>query len=215
MNIAELVRSRHTCKAYDPQRPLSEEQLAQLQEILRYSPSSVNSQPWHFFLVTSEAGKAKLVPALTEHNMEKVRSAPLTVVIATRTELDDAHLQALLAQEDRDGRFGGNEEAKKGADGARRYYVGLNSTSAQKQQEWMARQAYIALGFLLMGAATLELDATPIEGFFPEKLDAALGLTELGLKSVVVASVGYGSEQDFNAALPKSRLPAEQLLTRL
>ncbi len=215
MNIAELVRSRHTCKAYDPQRPLSEEQLAQLQEILRYSPSSVNSQPWHFFLVTSEAGKAKLVPALTEHNMEKVRSAPLTVVIATKTELDDAHLQALLAQEDRDGRFGGNEEAKKGADGARRYYVGLNSTSAQKQQEWMARQAYIALGFLLMGAATLELDATPIEGFFPEKLDAALGLTELGLKSVVVASVGYGSEQDFNAALPKSRLPAEQLLTRL
>lgn len=215
MNIAELVRSRHTCKAYDPQRPLSEEQLAQLQEILRYSPSSVNSQPWHFFLVTSEAGKDKLVPALTEHNMEKVRSAPLTVVIATKTELDDDHLQGLLAQEDLDGRFGGNEEAKKGADGARRYYVGLNSTSAQKQQEWMARQAYIALGFLLMGAATLELDATPIEGFFPEKLDAALGLTELGLKSVVVASVGYGSEQDFNAALPKSRLPAEQVLTRL
>ncbi|GAB3214741.1 oxygen-insensitive NAD(P)H nitroreductase [Pseudaeromonas pectinilytica] len=215
MNIAELVRSRHTCKAYDAQRPLSEEQLAQLQEILRYSPSSVNSQPWHFFLVTSEAGKDKLVPALTEHNMEKVRSAPLTVVIATKTELDDDHLQALLAQEDLDGRFGGNEEAKKGADGARRYYVGLNSTSAQKQQEWMARQAYIALGFLLMGAATLDLDATPIEGFFPEKLDAALGLTELGLKSVVVASVGYGSEQDFNAALPKSRLPAEQVLTRL
>ena len=215
MNIAELVRSRHTCKAYDPQRPLSEEQLAQLQEILRFSPSSVNSQPWHFFLVSSDAGKAKLVPALTEHNMEKVRSAPLTVVIATKTDLDDAHLQALLAQEELDGRFGGNEEAKKGSDAARRYYVGLNSTSAQKQQEWMARQAYIALGFLLMGAATLELDATPIEGFFPEKLDAALGLTELGLKSVVVASIGYGSEQDFNAALPKSRLPAEQLLTRL
>lgn len=215
MKIAELVRTRHTCKAYDPQRPLSEEQLAQLQAILRFSPSSVNSQPWHFFLVSSDAGKAKLVPALTEHNMEKVRSAPLTVVIATKTELDDAHLQALLAQEELDGRFGGNEEAKKGADGARRYYVGLNSTTAQKQQEWMARQAYIALGFLLMGAATLELDATPIEGFFPEKLDAALGLSELGLKSVVVASIGHRSEQDFNATLPKSRLPAEQLITRL
>ena len=215
MKIAELVRTRHTCKAYDPQRPLSEEQLAQLQAILRFSPSSVNSQPWHFFLVSSDAGKAKLVPALTEHNMEKVRSAPLTVVIATKTELDDAHLQALLAQEELDGRFGGNEEAKKGADGARRYYVGLNSTTAQKQQEWMARQAYIALGFLLMGAATLELDATPIEGFFPEKLDAALGLTEQGLKSVVVASIGHRSAQDFNATLPKSRLPADQLITRL
>ena len=215
MKIAELVRTRHTCKAYDPQRPLSEDQLQRLQEILRFSPSSVNSQPWHFFLISSDEGKDKLIPTLTEHNMEKVRQAPLTVVIATKLELDDAHLQALLEQETQDGRFGGNEEARKGADGARRYYVGLNSTSVQKQQEWMARQAYIALGFLLMGAATLELDATPIEGFFPEKLDAALGLTEQGLKSVVVASIGHRSAQDFNATLPKSRLPAEQLITRL
>ncbi len=179
MNIAELVRSRHTCKAYDAQRPLTEEQLQQLQEILRLSPSSVNSQPWHFFLVTSEAGKETLIPTLTEHNREKVRQAALTVVIATQTELDEAHLQALLAQEEQDGRFGGNEEAKKGADGARRYYVGLNSSSPQQQQAWMARQAYLSLGFLLMGAATLGLDATPIEGFFPEQLDAAFGLTEL------------------------------------
>ena len=179
MNISQIVRTRHTCKAYDAQRPLSEEQLQQLQEILRFSPSSVNSQPWHFFLISSDEGKDKLIPTLTEHNMEKVRQAPLTVVIATKLELDDAHLQALLEQETQDGRFGGNEEARKGADGARRYYVGLNSTSPQKQQEWMARQAYISLGFLLMGAATLGLDATPIEGFFPEQLDAAFGLTEL------------------------------------
>ena len=215
MNITEIVRTRHTCKAYDAQRPLTEEQLQQLHEILRLSPSSVNSQPWHFFLISSDEGKKQLLPTLTEHNREKVRQAALTVVIATKRELDDAHLQALLAQEEQDGRFGGNEEAKKGADGARRYYVGLNSTSPQKQQEWMARQAYISLGFLLMGAATLGLDATPIEGFFPEQLDAAFGLTELGLKSVVVASIGYRSEQDFNASLTKSRLPAEQLFTRL
>ncbi len=215
MNISQIVRTRHTCKAYDAQRPLSEEQLQQLQEILRFSPSSVNSQPWHFFLISSDEGKETLLLTLTEHNREKVRQAALTVVIATKRELDDAHLQALLAQEEQDGRFGGNEEAKKGADGARRYYVGLNSTSPQKQQEWMARQAYISLGFLLMGAATLGLDATPIEGFFPEQLDAAFGLTEQGLKSVVVASIGYRSEQDFNASLTKSRLPAEQLFTRL
>ena len=47
------------------------------------------------------------------------------------------------------------------------------------------------------------------------QLDAALGLTEQGLKSVVVASLGHRSEQDFNASLNKSRLPAEQLFTRL
>ena len=140
MNISQIVRTRHTCKAYDAQRPLSEEQLQQLQEILRFSPSSVNSQPWHFFLISSDEGKDKLIPTLTEHNMEKVRQAPLTVVIATKLELDDAHLQALLEQETQDGRFGGNEEARKGADGARRYYVGLNSTSpGSNRSGWPAR----------------------------------------------------------------------------
>ena len=123
---------------------------------------------------------------------------PQISALRDRQTLGTIHT-ALLAQEELDGRFGGNEEAKKGADGARRYYVGLNSTTPQKQQEWMARQAYISLGFLLMGAATLGLDATPIEGFFPEKLDAALGLVLWG--SLAYQQGLYRTAQDSRLAL--------------
>lgn len=214
MNLTQIVQHRHTCKAYDENRRVTDEVLQQLQDILRFSPSSVNSQPWHFFVITSAEAKNKLLPALTEHNVEKVRRSAVTVVFTTKNLLDDAHLQTLLAKEEQDGRFG-NPEAKQGMDAGRRHFVGLNSTSTAKQQEWMARQAYLSLGFLLMGAAALGLDATPIEGFFPEKMDDALGLGELGLKSVVVASLGYHSQQDFNASLPKSRLETDQVITRL
>jgi hypothetical protein len=40
-------------------------------------------------------------------------------------------------------------------------------------------------------------------------LDLSLGLREKGLTSVVLVSLGYRSESDFNAALPKSRLPRD------
>jgi nitroreductase/dihydropteridine reductase len=68
---------------------------------------------------------------------------------------------------------------------------------------------------LLLGASALEIDACPIEGFEPGILDEELGLRAKGLTSVVIAALGYRSTEDFNAKLAKSRLPAEQVITRL
>jgi nitroreductase / dihydropteridine reductase len=67
----------------------------------------------------------------------------------------------------------------------------------------------------LFGAAALDIDATPIEGFDRAVMDEALGLRERGLSAVVLAALGYRSAEDFNAALPKSRLPAEEVFTFL
>ena len=79
--------------------------------------------------------------------------------------------------------------------------------------QWMEKQVYLALGGLLPGAAMLGIDATPMEGFDQRELDLSLGLREKGLTSVVLVSLGYRSEKDFNAALPKSRLPREEVFT--
>jgi nitroreductase/dihydropteridine reductase len=59
------------------------------------------------------------------------------------------------------------------------------------------------------------LDATPIEGFTASKMDDVLGLAEKGQTSVVVATVGYRSDADFNAKLPKSRLDQNEVITLL
>jgi nitroreductase/dihydropteridine reductase len=218
MDVARLARTRHTCKAYDPTRKLSPALLEQLLGVLRHSPSSVNSQPWHFILAASEEGRQRIARA-TEHpvyaaNTPKILNASHVIVFCARTDLGTDHLAALLAQEERDGRFP-VPEAKATQNRSRNFYVGLHRFENKDTQHWMEKQLHLALGMLLFAAAALEVDATPIEGFDARRLGEELGLRKKGLVPVVLAALGYRSDGDFNAALPKSRLPAEEVISTI
>ncbi len=216
MNIDKIATSRYTTKAYDPHKRIGAAQLEQLQTLLRFAPSSVNSQPWHFFIVGSDAGKARIAKATTgpySANDAKVRACSHVVVLCARTELSDAHMAQVLDQEERDGRFK-SAEAKAGTLKGRMFYVNMHR-ELDDTRHWLEKQVYIALGTLLLGAAALEIDATPIEGFDREALDTELGLREHGLTAVVLAALGYRSADDFNATLPKSRLPAKEVFSLL
>lgn len=218
MNIAQVSQTRHTCKAYDPNRKIPEEQVEQLKTLLRHAPSSVNSQPWHFILATSDAGKARIAKA-TEHpvyaaNGPKILNASHVVVFCARTTMDEAQITAITDQEDRDGRFP-NPDGKAAQFKSRSFYANLHRFDLKDTQHWMEKQVYLALGTLLLGAATLGIDATPIEGFDSRVLNEQLGLRENGLTSVVVAALGYRSSEDFNAKLPKSRLPAVLVISEI
>ncbi|MGL4409294.1 oxygen-insensitive NAD(P)H nitroreductase [Zoogloea sp.] len=218
-HIDRIALTRHTCKAYDPTRKVAPEKIEQLKTLLRFAPSSVNSQPWHFFIAHTDAAKARVAKGTPDGtpfaaNGGKVKNASHVVVLCARTRLEDAHLAALLAQEDKDGRFP-TPEGKEMQNKGRSFYVGLHQNQLQDVPEWASKQVYLALGTLLLGAATLDIDATPIEGFDAALLDAELGLAEQGLKSVVLVALGYRSEDDFNAKLPKSRLPAAAVITEL
>ena len=216
MNVAKIATTRYTSKNYDPNKKISADLMEQLQTLLRFAPSSTNSQPWHFVIAASGEGKARIALSTTgpySSNETKVLNASHVVVFCARTDLDDAHLQHVLDQEERDGRFK-TPEAKEGQKRGRGFYVNMHREQ-QDTQQWMEKQVYIALGTLLFGAAALGIDATPIEGYDHAKLDEALGLRERGQKSVVMAALGYRGADDFNAALPKSRLPADELFTLL
>ena len=218
MDIARFALARHTCKAYDPSRRIPDEQMAQLKTLLRHSPSSVNSQPWHFFIAASDTGKQRIAKATAQGmfsaNTPKILNASHVVVLCARTTFDHAHLARLLDQEDHDGRYP-TAEAKAGQNKSRNFYVNLHRFDQKDTQHWMEKQVYLALGTLLLGAAALEIDATPIEGFDPRVLNEELGLRDKGLTSVVIAALGYRSADDFNAQLPKSRLPVESVLSEL
>lgn len=101
------------------------------------------------------------------------------------------------------------------SDEYRAFGDGLFLALAETTMDFAARDParageYIALGFEAMG-----LDAVPIEGFDAEVLDAEFGLKEKGYTSLVVVPVGHHSVEDFNAGLPKSRLPLETTLTEV
>ena len=217
MDISRISQTRHTTKAFDPNQQIPAKTIEKLRILLRNAPSSVNSQPWHFLIASTPAGRARIAKATQgsfAYNEPKVRNASHVVVLCARKTLDDTHLSAVLEQEQVDGRFA-TPEAMATQDKSRRFYVGLHQTELKDEGHWIERQVYLALGTLLFGAGALDIDATPIEGFDPKLLDEELGLAEKGLKSVVLVALGYRSEQDFNAKLPKSRLPAESVITEL
>ena len=214
-NIARIATTRHTCKAFDPAKKIDTGKVDALCNVLRYAPSSVNSQPWHFVIAASDEGKGLIAQATQggfAYNEAKVRNASHVVVLCARTDLDENHLAAILAQEDADGRFA-SPEAKAGQHTSRSFYAALHRNELKDASAWMEKQVYLALGTLLQGAAALEIDACPMEGFDQAKLDEVLGLRERGLTSMVLTGLGYRSELDFNAKLPKSRLPVAALIT--
>lgn len=60
MSPVSFARQRYTTKAYDASRQVFQAIIDELLELLRLSPSSVNSQPWHFVVASRAEGKARL-----------------------------------------------------------------------------------------------------------------------------------------------------------
>jgi nitroreductase/dihydropteridine reductase len=215
MDILSAAKKRHTAKAYDSERRIPEEVMQQVYDLLRNSASSVNSQPWHFIVANTPEGRARIAKATQGgyvYNAAKVNDASHVIVLCARVDMDEAHMDALLEQEERDGRFR-DAQARAGQEATRRGYVNQHRYGTKDVAQWLEKQVYLALGTALVGAATLEIDATPMEGFDQKILDAEFGLNEKGLTSLVLVSFGYSSPADFNAGLPKSRLTQEATFT--
>lgn len=219
-DLVAAARQRHTVKAYQPGRRISDEDFATLCELIRLSPSSVNLQPWHVVIASTDEGKARVAKAAEgdySYNGPSIRACSHAFVFASRVNADEAFLQQLLDQEEADGRFAADPEAFKSRQrGARKLYTDIHKFDTRDLQHWMDKQVYLNLGQFLLAAAVLGLDATPMEGVDLKVLDAELGLREKGFTSLFVVTVGYRDEDgDYNAKLPKSRLPLETITTML
>ncbi|MFQ6372740.1 oxygen-insensitive NAD(P)H nitroreductase [Shewanella sp. YIC-542] len=215
-DLTTIVKRRYTSKALDPHKKIPQDKIEQLKTLLRFAPSSVNSQPWHFVIAATEEGKAKIAEATANYafNTPKILNASHVAVLCTRNYITDDYLQQLLAQEQQDGRIP-DDTAKQALQTGRQFFVNLHRYELKDLQHWMEKQTYLALGTLLLGASVLEVNATPIEGFDAATLNQVLGLREKGFTASVIVALGYSDETDFNATLPKSRLPQQQVIEEI
>lgn len=80
MTFQELSTRRFSLRSYTPQ-PVTDDELNYILECARLAPSAVNYQPWHYYVVTSEAAKAQLQQC---YNREWFRTAPCYIVVSVR-----------------------------------------------------------------------------------------------------------------------------------
>lgn len=215
MDIISVALKRHSTKAFDPSKTLTDEQVEKVKTLLQYSPSSTNSQPWHFIVARTPEGKARVAKSAAGgfvFNERKMLDASLVVVFCAKTAMDDAWLERVVNQEEADGRFA-TPEAKAANHKGRTFFADMHRNDLKDDNHWMQKQVYLNVGNFLLGVAALGLDAVPIEGFDATVLDEEFGLKAQGFTSVVVVPVGYHSVEDFNASLPKSRLPLSTIVT--
>lgn len=214
-NITKMALNRYSTKVFDANRIVSDKDISEIKNLLTYSPSSTNSQPWHFILAGTEVAKKRIAKATAgfyTFNESKVLDASHVVIFCAKTDIDDNYLKAVLTKENEDGRFN-SPEAMKGTHEGRSYFVNMHRFELKDINHWMEKQVYLNIGNFLLGVSGLGIDAVPIEGFDPKILDEEFGLREKGYTSLVIVPIGYRSPLDFNSKLPKSRLSIEDTLT--
>ena len=70
---------------------------------------------------------------------------------------------------------------------------------------WASKQAYIALGSLMLSASLLEIDSCPIEGIDNNAYDQILKLQDSNYKTSCVCCLGFRANDDKYQNLKKVR----------
>lgn len=217
MNLKNVALSRYSTKAFDPAKKISAEQFDHIKSLLRFSPSSVNTQPWHFVIADTAEGRERVskgTQGMFAFNNEKVLNSSHVIVFCVKTDISDEYLDRLLAAEDEDKRFA-DPAIKEMSRSGRATFVGLHRDQLKDADQWMEKQVYLNMGTVLLGAGAMGIDAVPIEGVDAQALNEEFSLTEKGYRAVALIALGHRDENDFNAALPKSRLPEAEIFTEL
>ena len=132
-------------------RPVTDEQLRALYELMKWGPTSANSSPARLvFLRTAEA-RQRLLPALAPGNVEKTRTAPVTAIVAYDTRFYD-QLPKLFPHNP----------------GMRDRFAG----APQLAEITAVRNGTLQGGYFILAARAVGLDCGPMSGFDNAKVDA-------------------------------------------
>ena len=196
MSFLDSMQTRYTTKKYDASKKIEPSKIQELKEILRLSPSSINSQPWKFTFVSDQETKEKL-SSISWHNTNKVLDCDTVVVFSriNNLELFEQHVNENLPQSSVD------------------YYNDYIKPQTEDQiKAWFDKQVYLASGIFLSACAVMGIDATPMEGVEPENYDKVLHQTDYA--TLMAIAIGYRDPEDANqpSIKPKSRKDLDEVV---
>lgn len=199
MSFIEIAKSRYTTKLYNEKGKISNEDIEKLKEILRLSPSSINSQPWKFTFVSDEEKKSEFADR-AYHNKGRINDSSHLVIFSV---IDDISLFKAQMH-------------KYLGEGSIKYFENVLEPKGEEGiKAWMRNQVYLSLGFFLSACASMGIDSTPMEGIENDKYDELLRIP--GYKTLFAVSIGYRNPEDKNQPSnnPKTRLPKDEVIQNI
>ncbi|PJB11847.1 MAG: NAD(P)H-dependent oxidoreductase [Flavobacteriales bacterium CG_4_9_14_3_um_filter_40_17] len=203
--LIESLQWRYATKKFDAAKKISNEDLELLKTALQLSASSYGLQPYKFIFIENPEVRKQLQPH--SWGQSQIVEASHLLILANQLEVGDADVDALIELTAKTRNIPVDNLASYGTF----MKTNIRQVPVEAKAFWNAKQAYIALGFLLTSAAELKIDTCPIEGFEPEAYDHILNLKAQGLTSAVVAAIGYRSVEDMTLNLAKVRKSKEEL----
>ena len=186
-------------------RPVTEETLRNLYELLKWGPTSANASPARFAFLRSKEAKERLRPALAPLNVEKTMTAPVTVIVAYDMRFY-VHLPKLFPHNPG--------------------MATLFETNPDLLEATAKRNSSLQGAYMIMAARALGLDCGPMSGFDQAKVDEeffAAGQPCFGcdqeffpeghIKSNFLCNLGYGDPSTLLPRLP--RLPFNEACSLL
>jgi nitroreductase len=166
--LAVLFSNARTHNVWQ-EKPVSDAQLHQIYEMMKWGPTSANCSPARIVFVRSEAEKEKLVACVGPGNVDKTRSAPVTAIIGMDMEFYEK-LPQLFPHADARSWFVGNQPL-------------IDATAF--------RNSSLQGAYFIIAARAAGLDCGPMSGFDADKLNAAFfaGTT---IKANFICNLGYG-----------------------
>ncbi|MBK6706673.1 MAG: malonic semialdehyde reductase [Sphingomonadales bacterium] len=166
--LDQLFRTARTYNGY-LDKPLSNDQLEAVWDLLKYGPTSANCLPARIVWCVSQESKQKLAALSLPANGEKILGAPATAIIGMDMEFYE-NLPELFPHTD-----------------ARSWFVG-NDALIEKTA---FRNSSLQGGYFILAARALGLDTGPMSGFNNDAVDAEF-FAGTKVKSNFISTIGYG-----------------------
>jgi 3-hydroxypropanoate dehydrogenase len=152
-------------------RPVPDALLSEAIDLAKMGPTAANQQPLRVVFLRSKDAKERLRLAMAPGNVEKTMAAPVVAITGYDLEFYD-HLPFLMPHVDAKSWFSGNAE--------------LAARSA-------AQSGTLQVGYFILALRALGLDAGPMGGFDPAKVEAEF-FPGGKIKANVVINIGYGDD---------------------
>jgi len=210
MELLDAFKWRYATKKFDQNKKVDKTLVDKIVEAAWLAPTSSGLQPFEVLVISNQELKNKIVPIAFDQQI--VADCSHLLVFAawdnyTAERIDQIYAYTTIGREQPADRYQAYTDRLKA--------MYLNRP-AETNFAHTARQAYIAFAFAIAEAASLKIDATPMEGFNNEEVDKLLNLSERGLKSVTILPIGYRDEEnDWLVKLNKVRHPKEKFITEI